>query len=208
MKKKICVMAFDDGTHSKHDLAKYSKISSIIPKALLVGVITRGIQLLHVSFGNIEIDGTDSTEEIIRLYEENPYKNEIRLIMIDSPTLGGFNPPNPFEIYKRTKIPLILLPDKKPKSVISEVYSKVFPEREEQIKILKNLPKRESLNVSINQDPKISREIFFHSIGIAKNELVDLLNYLSEFSAIPEPLRLAHIIASSKAKTEKNLDDG
>ena len=196
-------MAFDDGQHSKEDLAKYSSKLDIVPKTPLVGVTSQGIQLLHVSFGNIEIDGTDSTEEIIRLYEENPYKNEIRLIMIDSPTLGGFNPPNPFEIFERTKIPLILLPDKKPKSVISEVYGKVFPEREDVIKILKNLPKLESLNVSINQDSKISREIFFHLIGITKNEIVDLLNYLSEFSAIPEPLRLAHIIASSKVKIEK-----
>jgi hypothetical protein len=196
-------MAFDDGPHSKFNLEKHSNKSNFKPKALLTGVTTRGIQLLHVSFGNIEIDGTDSTEEILRLYEENPYKNEIRLIMIDSPTLGGFNPPNPFEIFERTKIPIILLPDKKPKSVISEVYSKVFPEREEQIKFLKKLPKLESLIVSINQDPKISREIFFHTIGISTNEIIDLLKYLSEYSAIPEPLRLAHIVASSYSSTEK-----
>jgi len=190
-------MAFDDGVHSKFDLAKYNKKSNIKPKATLVGVTTRGIQLLHVSYGNIEIDGTNSTQEVLRLYKENPYMNEIRLIMIDSPTLGGFNPPNPFELFEKTKIPIILLPDKKPKSVISEVYSKVFPEREEQIEVLKKLPPLESLMVSINQDPNISREIFFHVIGITKKEIVDLLNHLSEFSAIPEPLRLAHIIASS-----------
>ncbi len=190
-------MAFDDGQHSKNDLAKYSNNSDFIPKTPLVGVTTRGIQLLHLSYGTIEIDGVDSTDEIIRLYEENPYKNEIRLIMIDSPTLGGFNPPNPFEIYEKTKIPVILLPDKKPKTIISEIYGQVFPERNEQIEVLKKLPKLESLIVSINQDPNISREIFFHTIGITKNEIIDLLNHLSEYSAIPEPLRLAHIAASS-----------
>jgi len=190
-------MAFDDGQHSKYDLAKYSNKSDFIPKTPLVGVTTRGIQLLHLSYGKIEMDGIDSTNEVIRLYEENPYKKEIRLIMIDSPTLGGFNPPNPFEIYEKTQIPILLLPDKKPKTVISEIYGQVFPEREEQIEILKKLPKLESLIVNINQDPKILREIFFHAIGITKNEIVELLNFLSEYSAIPEPLRLAHIAASS-----------
>ena len=190
-------MAFDDGPHLKTDLAHFNQNSKSNTKISLIGVVCRGTQLLNVSKGIIQVDGTDSTKEIFKMYESNPYKNEIRLIMIDSPTLGGFNPPNPFEIYDKTKIPIILLPDKKPKSMISEVYSKVFPEREEEIEFLKKLPKLESLTVSINQDPNISREIFFHTIGINKNEIIDLLNYLSEFSAIPEPLRLAHIIASS-----------
>ena len=196
-------MAFDDGPHLKSDLAHFNKNSKINPKVPLIGVVCRGIQLLNVSKGIIQVDGTDSTQEILKMYESNPYKNEIRLIMIDSPTLGGFNIPNPFEIYEKTKIPIILLPDKKPKSVIGDVYSKVFPEREEQIEVLKKLPPLESLIVSINQDPNISREIFFHVIGITKNEIVDLLNFLSEFSAIPEPLRLAHIIASSYASSTK-----
>nr|QEE14255.1 hypothetical protein DSAG12_00066 [Candidatus Prometheoarchaeum syntrophicum] len=190
-------MAFDDGQHSKEDLAKYIKKTDFIPTTPLVGVTTRGIQLLHLSYGKIEIDGTDSTNEVIRLFKKNPYRNEIRLIMIDSPTLGGFNPPNPFEIYEKTKIPILLLPGKKPKTIISEIYSQVFPERDEQIEILKKLPKIDSLIVSINQDPKITREIFFHAIGITKKEIVELLKFLSEYSAIPEPLRLAHIAASS-----------
>ena len=197
MKKKIVILAFDDGPHLKSNLAHYNQNSNKIVKIPLIGVICRGIQLLHVSKGIIQVDGIDSTQEILKIYEENPYKNEIRLIMIDSPTLGGFNPPDPFEIYKKTQIPIILLPDKKPKTVISEIYEHVFPERNEQLKMLKKLPKLESLRVNINQDPKISREIFFHTIGITKNEIADLLNYLSEYSAIPEPLRLAHIVASS-----------
>ena len=196
-------MAFDDGPHLKSDLAHFNQNFDKISNIPLIGVVCRGIQLLNVSKGSIQVDGIDSTKEILKMYESNPYKNEIRLIMIDSPTLGGFNPPNPFEIYEMTRIPIILLPDKKPKSVISDVYSKVFPEREEQIEVLKKLPPLESLILSINQDPNISREIFFHAIGISKNEIVDLLNYLSEFSAIPEPLRLAHIIASSYVSSTK-----
>ncbi len=196
-------MAFDDGPHLKTDLAHFNQNYDNYPKISLIGVVCRGTQLLSVCKGMIQVDGLDSTQEILKMYKSNPYRNEIRLFMIDSPTLGGFNIPNPFEIYEKTKIPIILLPDRKPKSVMSEIYSKVFPEREEQIKILKKLPKLESLIVSINQDPKISREIFFHAIGITKNEIVDLLNHLSEFSAIPEPLRLAHIVASSYISSTK-----
>ncbi|MHA1900956.1 MAG: endonuclease dU [Promethearchaeota archaeon] len=195
-------MAFDDAPHLKSDLAHFNQKSDDIHKVSLIGVVCRGIQLLNVSIGSIHVDGLDSTQEILKMYKENPYNNEIRLIMIDSPTLGGFNTPNPFEIHEKTQIPIILLPDRKPKTKINEIYGNIFPERYEQIEMLKKLPELESLTVSINQDPKISREIFFHAIGITKSEIIDLLNYLSEFSAIPEPLRLAHIVASSYASSK------
>lgn len=198
-------MAFDDGPHLKSDLAHFNQNSNNFPKIPLIGVVCRGIQLLHVSSGMIQVDGIDSTQEILRMYGINPYNNEIRLIMIDSPTLGGFNPPNPFEINEKTKIPVILLPDRSPKSKISKIYAEVFPTREPQIEFLKKLPPLESLTVNINQDPKTSREIFFHSIGIKKEEISELLHHLSEFSAIPEPLRLADIIASSRNSSKHSL---
>ena len=95
-------MAFDDSPHLKSDLAHFNQNSNNNPKIPLIGVVCRGIQLLHVSTGIIQVDGIDSTQEILRMYGINPYKNEIRLFMIDSPTLGGFNLPNPFEIYEKT----------------------------------------------------------------------------------------------------------
>ncbi len=168
----------------------------IQPQVSLIGVICRGIQLLHVGRSQITVDGTDSTEKIIEMVQKSPSTQEIRLIFIDSPTMGGFNPPNPFEIVKQTQIPVVFLPDSTPKSHIAKVYSEIFPERREQIKFLQQLPPLENLTVKVNANPTITRTIYFHAIGTDRNALKELLDHLSEFSAIPEPLRLAHIIAS------------
>ena len=200
MKKQVCVLAFDDSPHEKSDLIRYIDTNSPSPLKLisLIGVTCRGLQLLHVEKTSIHVDGLDSTEKILTVFNNNPFRKEIRLIMIDSPTLGGFNPPDPFEIYEQTQVPVVLLPDKTPKSKIWEIYSKVFPNRLKQIEFLKKLPPLESLIVKVNRNPSISRKIYFHVIGVTKGEIVEILQFLSEYSAIPEPLRIAHIIASSQ----------
>ncbi len=200
LKKKIVTIAFDDGIHRENQIAKYHDQQSdtnfqYVP---LIGAICRGHQLLHVSQSEIQVDGLDSTDKIIEIIEENPFKQEIRLIFIDSPTLGGFNIVNAQGIYLKTNIPVVLLPDETPKQNLAHTYQKIFPHRIPQLDFLRNLPNLNQLNVRINQNPSISRDIFFHSVGIEHNDLIELLNYLSEYSAIPEPLRLAHIIASYK----------
>ncbi len=198
MKPKVVVMAFDDGPHHAEDLyhSNQSPKNAKPKTTALIGVVCRGIQLLHVSESTIEVDGTDSTEKILQLILQNPFLPEIRLILIDSPTLGGFNPPNPFYLYEQTKIPLLLIPDRKPQSHIAQVYRDIFPQRTDQIEFLQKLPPLSSFKLSINTDPHITSDLYFHAIGIEISAIKEILRYLTHFSKIPEPLRIAHLIAS------------
>jgi uncharacterized protein len=190
------VIGIDDAPHIKKDLNKNRDPSTPMREIPIIGVVCRGLQLIHVSQSKIHVDGKDSTKVIIDLFLKNPYKNEIRLIMIDSPTLGGFNPVNPFEINSQTEIPVILIPDSSPKEPMFKIYEKIFPDRREEIKWLKNLPPIEKIKLNVNANPSIQREIFFHAIGINREEIIELLQNLCHYSATPEPLRLAHLIAS------------
>ncbi len=198
MKKKIGILAFDDGPHKHEDLLHLSNDPDYLPRSVpLIGVFCHGTQLIHVFQSTIAVDGTDATSQILKVYHTHPFRPEIRLILIDSPTLAGFNPPNPFDIHSQTGIPVVLIPSSEPKSHIAEVYAKAFPNRIETIAFLQQLPPLDSLLVTINTDPNTSRMIYFHAIGTTKDELLEVLHHLSLYSAIPEPLRLAHIIASS-----------
>jgi hypothetical protein len=198
LKSNIGILAFDDGPHKREDLLHLSNDPDYLPRSVpLIGVFCHGTQLIHVSQSTITVDGTDATHQILEVYHNHPFRQEIRLIMIDSPTLAGFNPPNPFDIHLQTGIPVVLIPSSEPKSHIAEVYAQVFPDRTETIAFLQQLPPLESLNVHINADPHTSRMIYFHVIGASKDEIQGVLHNVSLYSAIPEPLRIAHIIASS-----------
>jgi endonuclease V-like protein UPF0215 family len=184
MKSRVMIVAFDDGPQSH-------------PITPLVGVTCKGLQLLHVSYNFITVDGIDATEKLAAQLKANPYLTEVRLIMINSPTLGGFNPPNPFEIFESFQIPLVLIPESKPTSAIHAVYAQVFPDRLHQIDFLRKLPKLEQITLQQKQAPHKEHSLFLHCIGISKTDLIPVLQFLCEYSSIPEPLRLAHIIASS-----------
>ena len=200
MKNKVCILAIDDGPHEKEDLARNHELHLNDPPRTtqLIGAICKGAQLLHVVKSRIQVDGEDATDQILNLFYTNPYTREIRLIMIDSPTLGGFNVPNPVEIFEQTHVPVLLIPDRSPKEKIVEIYSSVFPDRKKQRSWLENLPTLEKLTVTLINDEKITRDIYFHAIGTSKQEIAGLIYSLSEYSGIPEPLRLAHLIASAQ----------
>lgn len=193
-------MAIDDGKHVKSDLLRYrppnESNQASIHETDLVGVITKGLQLMHVSSTKVTVDGDDSTERILEIFRSNPFRNEIRLIMIDSPCVAGFNIPNPFIIHEKTQVPVLLIPSNPPTHTISHVFEKVFPYRKKELKVLQNLPPLESIEVNVNISPNLTKLVCFHPIGTSKSEVADLLQFLTHYSAVPEPLRLAHLIAS------------
>ncbi|MHA1519903.1 MAG: endonuclease dU, partial [Promethearchaeota archaeon] len=186
LKRKSCILAFDDGIHEKSDLFhSQTHDHYAISKPKTTSLI-----------GSIEIDGRDATERILEIFDQNPHRREIQAILIDSPTMGGFNIPDAFEIHQRSKLPVILIPSNAPTQSIVTVYQSLFPDREKEIDILKKLPLISSIEVRVNVTPEITKRVYFHAIGIEVSEIVEFLQFITHFSAIPEPLRLAHLIAS------------
>jgi endonuclease V-like protein UPF0215 family len=197
MKTNIVVLGIDDSPHSKEDLSK-ARSKDHPPKIVqLISVSCKGSQLLYVGHHPIEVDGIDATSAVIALFEDSPFKHEIKLILINSPTVGGFNIINPRQIFDRTKVPIVFLSENRPTSNISEVYTKVFPDRLEQISTLQNLTILEELTVPIITNPKITGKVYYYIYGATNQEIKPVLLALGMHSALPEPLRLAHIIAAT-----------
>jgi len=197
MKANIGILGIDDSPHSREHLANAIQKGHPPKIVQLVGVTCKGTQLLHVGHHPIEVDGTDDTNAVLALFEESPFNHEIKLILINSPTVGGFNIINPQKIYDRIQMPMVFLSENRPTSNIAEVYTKVFPDRTEQITTLKNLTALEELTVPIVSNPKVSGKVYYYNYGITNQEIKPILLALGLHSAIPEPLRLAHIIAST-----------
>jgi len=180
IKKEIRVLGIDDGKFKPHTKGE----------VLVVGVVFRGGSsidgILHTK---IAIDGLDATEKIAQMIKDTPHRHQLRLVMINGVTFAGFNLVDIQKLHSASGLPVIALTQDKPDLAAIHVALKHLPDSEVRWQIIQNAG---VLYEVTNKGAKIY-------IGLAGIGLVDALTVLdltSTRGSLPEPLRVAHLIAS------------
>lgn len=158
-------------------------------KGILVGVIFRGGQFIDgLLKTEVEIDGLDATEKIIEKVLKTRHK-DLRVIMLDGITFAGFNTVDIKEIYEKTKLSVIAINRKKPdlKQFISTLEK--LPEPEKRLKAVENAGPIYWVSIK-------DKRICFQCSGIKKEDAEEIIKTTTTMSLIPEPLRVAHLIAT------------
>jgi len=187
IKDEIRILGFDD--------APFKPRSN--EKILVIGVIYRGGNFLDgILKTEITGDGMDATESIIKLIKNSRHKDEIRVIIFKGITIGGFNLIDIKKIYNETKIPVIVITRKKPNLNKIKKALKNFVDFEERWLIVKSTGKIYKLEIKKN------KSLYYQFIGLKKEEVEKIIKISSTRSLIPEPLRVAHMIASAMVKGE------
>ncbi len=169
-------------------------------KAMLVGAILRGgLWLEGVLTTQIAVDGDDATDQLVRMISRSRHKGQVRVAMTNGLTFGGFNVIDGQAIFDETGLPLISVTRSKPDiDAIREA--------------LKRLPDpREKLSrIGRAGEPKEHRyaqgrgrsRVYFQAFGISDEDAHAIIDIAATRSLIPEPIRVAHIIASGVVKGE------
>jgi hypothetical protein len=179
IKKEIRIVGWDDGPFEFKSKGK----------DVLVGVIFRGGQFIDgLLKTEVEIDGLDATDRIVEKILKTRHK-DLRIIMLDGITFAGFNTVDIKEIYEKTKLPVIVVNRKEPnlKEFIA-VLSKM-PDAEKRIRCVENAGPIYSINVR-------NKRICFQCYGMKKEDAGKVIKETSTMSLIPEPLRVAHLMAT------------
>jgi len=176
MKKEARIIGFDDGP--------FKKLKD--KKTIVIGAIYRGGLCLDglISF-YVKVDGNDATQKLIKAINKTKHKGQLRYIITNGIAFGGFNIIDIKKVYKKTKLPLIVVMRKKPNM-------KKFVNA---IKHLKDFEKRLKVLKKAGEIKKILH-LYVQSIGIDKKAVEELIKISCTRSNIPEPLRAAHLIAS------------
>ena len=175
VKKEIRVIGIDD---SPFDKFKDSKI-------LVVGVVMRGGSWVDgILSTKVIVDGNDSTKKIIEMINKCKFKPQLQCIFLDGIAVAGFNVIDVKELSKKTKLPVIIIIRKKPDiENIKKTLIKI--KKQEKIKLI------EKAGDIVQVD-----DIFVQLTGIDLEQTRKILKIVCTRSLIPEPLRLAHLIAS------------
>ncbi len=179
IKDEIRIIGIDDS----------ALVSDTIP---IVGAFFRGGQWLDgVLCSQITRDGMDATENIVKMIRCSKHFSQIRVIMLDGVTYGGFNPVDIVDMYNRTGIPVIVLMRDLPDLKMIEAALSHLPENEKRLNIIKKAGKITKVIPRTDKSP-----VFIQCCGIGTELAARIVNISSTRSNIPEPLRVAHLIAT------------
>jgi len=186
IKKEIRILGIDDASFNLFE----------DKKTILIGAIFRGGEWLDgVLKTEIEVDGNDATEKIIEMVKNTRHK-DLRIIMLDGITFGGFNVVNIKKVFEETGLGVI--------AVVRKI-----PDFEEIENVIKRYEYYEERKEGINAagvprkiETRKGKFIYIQCCGIKFEDAKYIVKLSSTRSLIPEPIRAAHLIASGVALGE------
>ena len=182
VKPEIRVVGFDDGTFSFS-----SKLER--EKTILFGVVMKGSKEVVGAVSRwITVDGTDATEKLIDAVVNSRFK-DLRVILLKGITYGGFNVVDLEALHRETGLPVIVVVRKRPDLKAMELaLRKHFPDWEERAELLRKAPPLLEM---------IPGKLYVQAVGLEPETAFEVVRVTTRTGLIPEPLRLAHIVASA-----------
>jgi hypothetical protein len=185
IKSEIRIIGWDDSPFTFKD-----------KQTTLIGVVCRGgTQIDGVLSTRIRVDGWDSTEKLIKVIKENKHYHQLRLIMLDGITFGGFNIVDTHTLWRKTKLPVIVVIRNKPDLKSIKKSLKRFKDFEKRWKAIERAGEIHQYEVR-NKVLRGRKTIYYQHVGLERKEVEDIINLTSIHSVTPEPVRLAHLICS------------
>ncbi len=167
-------------------------------KTKAVGVVVRCPGYVEgVMMSDITIDGLDSTDAVIRMVNRSRYKRQLKLIVIDGAALGGFNVVDIKRIHSDTGIAVATITRYKPDfSEIEKALRSHFDDWEYRLKLMKAS--------EIHEFDTENKPVYVSFAGIEYDDLKELLANATLRGALPEAIRLAHLIGAAFVKGESH----
>ena len=180
IKPEIRVLGIDDGKFTPHTKGD----------VIVIGVVFRGgCSIDGVMHTNVAIDGLDATDKLALMINSSPHRKQLRLVMLNGITFAGFNVVDLKKLNSETKLPVMALTHEKPDLDAIHRALKNLPNEEER---WRTVLEAGEINVVINKGIKI----YFEIAGISLADAQKIIKITSTRSSLPEPLRVAHLIAS------------
>jgi endonuclease V-like protein UPF0215 family len=195
----VNVIGFDDGPFPREHRGD----------VLLVGVVCSATRIDGVVSGRIRRDGADSTRRMVELVRASQFGTHIQAIMLQGIAVGGFNVVDIHGLHKALRVPVLIVVRRPPD--MAAVHRALFSDAPaarprvpgaarkwrliEQAGTLEPIgPSRRSLKRAsglTTSGPKL----WIQRAGLTVEEARRVIQATTLHGNIPEPLRVAHLIA-------------
>ena len=188
IKPEIRILGIDDGPFER-------RMKGTVP---LIGTVFRGgLWLDGVLSTTIEQDGTDVTERVVEMVNRSRHRGQLRILMADGVTFAGFNVLDAKKVFEQTGLPIIIVSRELPNMADVRKAIKHLPNWRERWKIIKSSGKIYPVKTKRRAAP-----VYIQFVGMRHADAEHVVKLSSTRSLIPEPLRVAHLIATAMVRGE------
>ena len=166
-------------------------------RSVLAGVVMRSDMLIDgFTFGFAEVGGMDSTDSIIEMYR-TLRREDVNLLLLNGCVISWYNVVDLQRLYEETGIPLICVTYEESPG-LERYFKELFPrDWEYRVAIYRKNGGRTPLKL------KTGHTVYARFLGASREEAEGVLNKFTLQGAVPEPLRVARLLARSLMRTLK-----
>lgn len=189
------MIGLDDGPFAFNRDSSAANRENFAP---LIAAHLRDAHVVGVKIGRVQVDGLDGTREALRLLIGLPK----RPILLSGVTFGGFNIIDPRVLRSKRKVPVIVVTGSRPSNArMKRALVRHFPDWQERWKIISKLGPLRRIKTMREEPP-----LYYKSFGCSNNTARTILMKTCFVSRLPEPLRVAGIIARGLSARSSRME--
>jgi uncharacterized protein len=176
-------MAVDDGAFHRDD--RTAPIAAV--------VVSAPAYVEAVGTSTVRVDGTDGTRRVLALVRAVRPPEGVRALLLDGAVVGGFNVLDLDRLHAELGVPIVALTRRRPDFArIRAALDRWFP---------RSAPRRYGLlrRHRLFRIPTAGTPIWGAAVGCSHRDAERLVRRTTVRGHWPEPLRLAHLVASAPA---------
>jgi len=187
MKPQSRVLGIDDAPFHFGDETTEAVCAVVRIPSYIEGVIV----------GNVSVDGSDANDVIVKMLADSRYKEGLSLIFVDGVALGGFNVVDIDLLHEDLEIPVVTVTRDPPDiPAMVQALKKKFKDWEWRAEVIQ---RKKLERISTRHKP-----VYVTCAGISLAEIREAMELSTVRGALPEPIRVAHLIATAIAKGESH----
>lgn len=166
-----------------------SFVKGLSDKSVLAGVVSRSDGIIDgFTFSRVTVGGMDATEKVIGMYKALK-RDDINVLMLNGCVISWYNVIDLERVYEETSIPLICATYEESPG-LEKYFIELFPDDyERRIEVYRRNGPRAAVRLHTGH------EIYIRFLGMSMDEAKGVLNKFTLHGAVPEPLRIARLLA-------------
>ncbi|PRP94276.1 endonuclease dU [Enhygromyxa salina] len=156
----------------------------------IVGVVFTRTRLDGVMTGKLRRDGANATHAIAELVERSPFAAHAQVLLLGGITFAGFNVADIHALRERLSTPVLVLARRRPRlAVIREALLDKVPGGARKWALIEKAGPMEAC-----------AGLFVQRAGLELDQAAQVIRELTIHGKLPEPVRIAHLIAGGYAE--------